>query len=302
MKIDRMIGILSILLQQEKVTAPYLAEKFEVSRRTINRDIEHLCLAGIPLVTAQGQNGGISIMDGYKMDRTLLTSSDMQAILAGLRSLDSVSGTNRYTELMEKLSVGASNLIAGDQHILIDLSSWYKSSLAPKIELIHGSIECAKQISFLYFSPKGERRRTIEPYDLVFQWSSWYVWGWCLDRQDFRLFKLNRMTELQQEISFEKRAAPLPDLSSDRVFPNHYQVKALFSPEYKWRLVEEYGPDSFQEQPDGRLLFSFGFTDRNNILSWILTFGRGVELLEPVELRRELYRLGKEMQEKYCDS
>ncbi len=86
MKIDRMIGILSILLQQEKVTAPYLAEKFEVSRRTINRDIEALCMAGIPLVTESGQNGGVSIMEGYKIDRALFTTQDMQAILAGLRS------------------------------------------------------------------------------------------------------------------------------------------------------------------------------------------------------------------------
>ena len=70
MKIDRLIGILAILLQQDKVTAPYLAEKFEVSRRTINRDIEAICKAGIPLVTTQGQNGGISIMDGYRVDRT----------------------------------------------------------------------------------------------------------------------------------------------------------------------------------------------------------------------------------------
>ena len=88
MKIDRLIGILSILLQQEKVTAPMLAEKFEVSRRTINRDIEVLCQAGIPLVTTQGREGGISIIDGYKVDRTLITSSEMQSILTGLRSLD----------------------------------------------------------------------------------------------------------------------------------------------------------------------------------------------------------------------
>lgn len=302
MKIDRMIGILSILLQQKKVTAPYLAEKFEVSRRTINRDIEQLCLAGIPLVTTQGQNGGISIMEGYKIDRTLLTSSDMQAILAGLRSLDSVSGTNRYMQLMEKLSVGASNLVAGDQHILINLASWYKSSLAPKIEIIHSAIDCTKQINFTYFSPKGESQRTIEPYDLVFQWSSWYVWGWCLSRQDFRLFKLNRMSQVQSGKSFQKREAPLPDLSLERVFPQTYQVKALFASKYKWRLVEEFGLNSFTEQSDGKLLFSFGFTDRDNILSWVLTFGSGAELLEPLEFRRELYQLGKEMQEKYRES
>lgn len=302
MKIDRMIGILSILLQQEKVTAPYLAEKFEVSRRTINRDIEELCMAGIPLVTTQGTNGGIAIMDGYRIDRTLLTSSDMQAILAGLRSLDSISGTNRYAQLMEKLSVGASNLLAGDQHILIDLSSWYKSSLSPKIELIHGAIDRRRKISFTYFSPRGESERTVEPYDLVFQWSSWYVWGWCLTRQAFRLFKLNRMTGLQDGEPFERRPVPLPDLSAEKAFPYAYQVKALFTPDYKWRLVEEYGPDSFVEQPDGRLRFTFGFTDRESILSWILTFGNGAELLEPKELRGELLALSIELQKKYTDS
>ena len=103
MKIDRLIGILSILLQKEVTTAPELAEHFEVSRRTINRDIETLCKAGIPIQTMQGFGGGIFIMDGYKMDRTLLTSRDMQMILTGLRSLDSVSGSRYYGQLMEKI-------------------------------------------------------------------------------------------------------------------------------------------------------------------------------------------------------
>ena len=98
MKIDRLIGILSILLQEEKTTAPELAERFEVSRRTINRDIEDLCKAGIPIKTAQGTGGGISIMDGYRMDRTILSSKDMQMILAGLRSLDSVKQVLQSTD------------------------------------------------------------------------------------------------------------------------------------------------------------------------------------------------------------
>ena len=107
MKIDRLIGILSILLQKETVAAPVLAEHFEVSRRTISRDIDVLCQAGIPIVTKQGINGGISIMENFKIDRTLLTNSEIKDILAGLRSLDSVNGTNRYGQLMEKLSAGS---------------------------------------------------------------------------------------------------------------------------------------------------------------------------------------------------
>lgn len=299
MKIDRMIGILSILLQQEKVTAPYLAEKFEVSRRTINRDIEALCMAGIPLVTEQGAKGGISIMEGYKIDRTLLSASDMQAILAGLRSLDSVSGTNRYVQLMEKLSVGASNLLQGDQHILIDLSSWYKDSLTPKMEQIHDAICSERRISFVYYAPKGESRREVEPYHLIFQWSSWYLWGWCVTRQDFRLFKLNRMADIQKEETFEKRLVPLPDFSQERVFPSVYSVKAVIHPDFKWRLVEEYGLESFIEQPDGTLLFSAGFADKTSVICWIASFGEGAELLEPVELRQSILAFTEGIRQKY---
>ena len=131
MKIDRLIGILSVLLQKEKVTAPELASRFEVSRRTINRDIEDLCMAGIPVVTEQGRDGGISILENFRLDRTVLTRAEMQDILAGLRSLDSVNGTNRYGQLMEKLSTGSSDFLTGNQSVLIDLSSWYKTTLAP---------------------------------------------------------------------------------------------------------------------------------------------------------------------------
>ena len=299
MKIDRLIGILSILLQHDRVTAPYLAETFEVSRRTIQRDLEALCKAGIPIATTQGAGGGISVMEGYRIDRTLLTSSDMQAILAGLRSLDSVSGTNRYAQLMEKMSAGTSSVLAGDNHILIDLASWYKASLAEKIELIHSAIEQGKTIRFHYYAPRGESDRTVEPYYLVFQWASWYVWGWCRGKEDFRLFKLNRMTELAAGEMFEKRRAAYPNLRTERVFPANVQVKAIISGKYKWRLIEEYGAGCYVEQPDGRCLFSFGFTDRDQILTWILSFQGEAELLEPVDLRDELWQIGETLGKTY---
>ena len=160
MKMERLIGILSILLQRDKVTAPELAEQFEVSRRTIQRDIESLCQAGIPIATAQGTGGGISILEGYRVDRTVLTTPEMQAILAGLRSLDSVSGTRRYAQLMEKLSAGSGGR---DSHILIDLSSWYKTSLSPKIEAIHSAIRQHQTIRFTYFSPEKRRCAPSSP-------------------------------------------------------------------------------------------------------------------------------------------
>lgn len=299
MKIDRLIGILAILLQRDKVTAPLLAEKFEVSRRTINRDIEDLCKAGIPIVTTQGQNGGIAIMDGFKMDHTLLTSSEMRAILEGLKSLDSVSGSNKYRLLMEKLSLGNSAILASNHHLMIDLSSWYKTSLAPKIELIQAAIEKTVTICFSYFSPKGESQRTIEPYMLVFRWGSWYVWGFCLEKQDFRLFKLNRMLHLNRGETFVKREYPPYEVEATQVFPITINVTAVFDGSMKWRLIEEYGIDSFEEQEDGSLLFRFGFADKENLFSWLLSFGWQVELLEPRELCEEFYQTVKKIAQKY---
>lgn len=295
MKIDRLIGILSILLQEEKTTMPKLAERFEVSRRTITRDIEALCNAGIPIQTSQGTGGGIRIMDGYRMDRTLLTSKDMQMILAGLRSLDSVSGSKYYSQLMEKLQTGASKFINGKDFMLIDLSSWYRESLAPKIEVIQIAIENRHLLSFQYYSPSGESERMIEPYYLVFQWSSWYVWGWCRKRKDFRLFKLNRMDAVAASgQDFACRDVPMPDLSNEKIFPGGIKVKVLFTPDVKWRLVEEFGPKCFTETEDGKLLFMADYTNLENLVTWLLTFGAKAEVLEPANVRNEIKRIAQE--------
>lgn len=299
MKIDRLIGILSLLLQKERVTAPYLAEKFEVSRRTIGRDIEALCKAGIPIVTFQGKNGGIGIMDGYRMDKTLLTSREMESIFTGLKGLDSVSGTNRYQQLMDKLSAGNSRTVDERQHIVVDLSSYFRQSLAPKFEMISRAINKKLRIRFTYYSVKGEQQREMEPYFLVFQWSSWYVWGYCLKREDYRLFKLNRMLHILEGEAFLSRNPPPYRVEVEEAFPPRFQVKAVFESSARWRLVEEYGPESFTEQEDGRLLFKFGFSDKATLFSWLLSFEEQAELLEPAALRQELRAIGKKITEKY---
>ena len=185
MKIDRLIGILSILLQKEKITAAELSQKFEVSRRTIIRDIDDISKAGIPIVTEHGRGDGISIMENFKIDRTLLFSEEMRSILAGLHGLDSVAESGQYRQIMDKLSV---DHIQKDGHIIIDLSAWDKSRVSYKIELIKTAMDNDEKISFKYFARNGESVREIEPYHLVFQWEDWYVWGYCDTRKDYRLF------------------------------------------------------------------------------------------------------------------
>lgn len=239
-------------------------------------------------------------MDGYRIDRTILTSRDMQMILAGLRSLDSISGSRYYSQLMEKLQSGSSTFISGRDSMLIDLSSWYKSSLAPKIEIIQSAIERRKQLEFRYYAPSGESTRAIEPYYLVFKWSSWYVWGWCTAREDFRLFKLNRMDDVTEtNRRFDCRSVPLPDLSNEKIFPGGISVKALFTPDMKWRLVEEFGPRCFSEADDGRLFFTADYTDMDNLVSWLLTFGTKAEVLEPAEVRDKIRHIAEALEKTY---
>lgn len=296
MKVDRLVGILALLLQKDAMTAPELAEHFEVSRRTINRDIESLCKAGIPICTRQGVGGGISIMENYRLERTLLSTREMREILAGLRGLDSISGSRHYARLMEKLCLGSSDFVNGRDHIWIDLSSWYKGSLAPKIENIQSAIEGRKLLYFHYYGPRGESDRSLEPYYLVFRWSSWYVWGWCRKREDFRLFKLNRMENvIVSEQEFSDRKTPAPDFSDEKVFTGGIFVKALFSPEVKWRLIECFGAECFKVQEDGQLLFEEEYTNEENLLSWLMGFGDKVKVLEPDSVRVSLLHMAENM-------
>lgn len=294
MKIDRLMGIVMILLQQDKVTAPELAERFEVSRRTINRDIEDICRAGIPLVTTQGYRGGVSIAEGFKLDKSLLTRDELQAVLSGVKGLDSVWDMPHFDALAEKLSGDAPD------DILIDLSSHYQVPLTQKIAAIRTAVRDRRYISFCYYYKKGECRRTIEPYKLVYQWSAWYVWGWCIDRKAFRLFKLNRLWELEPGLdTFPARKLPLEQLDFGRCFSSKpFHLKVLFEGSEKYRLIEEYGPDCYCEQ-QGKLLLERDFASYSNMREWVLSFGDRAEVLEPEELRTDLLRQVEDMLKKY---
>ena len=203
MKIDRLIGIVTILLQTEKSTVPALAQRFEVSRRTIERDIDALCRAGVPLVTVQGYGGGVFIEPRYKLDKTLLSGPELAALVAGAAGVGSVSPAPLARSLAEKL--GGS----GTDDLLIDLSSHYRESLTPKIELLRTAIAEHARVRFTYYYAKGVAEKCAEPYRIVFQWGDWYMFGWCPDAAGWRMYKLNRLTLLSVTAqTFEPRAIP----------------------------------------------------------------------------------------------
>ena len=299
MKIDRLIGIITILQQKKKVTAPYLAKKFEVSRRTINRDIEDICRAGIPVVTTQGKGGGISIMDGFNLDTTVFTTEELQAILTGLKSIDSVSNTSYGKRIAAKIT-GDDSVITLSDSILIDLSSYYKDSLAEKIELLKKAIGEKRLISFRYYYKKGEADKLIEPYLIVFKWSNWYVFGFCTEQQDFRMYKLNRLWDLHiTETGFIPREVPEQSRDFDSHITDHYMITAIFNKSEKYRLIEEYGAGCYTETEGGHLLFQRGFTNIDVMISWLLGFGDKVEVIEPLEIREKIKGIAENIINKY---
>ncbi len=283
MKIDRLIGIITILQQKKIVTAPYLAEKFEVSRRTINRDVEDICKAGIPIVTTQGVKGGISIMDGFSLDTTVFTEQELAAIFTGLKSLDSVSNSASAEKLAQK--IGGSSAIRLADNMLIDLSSFYKDDLAAKIDIIKQAMKESKCITFHYCYNKGEMDKRIEPYLIVFKWSDWYIFGFCKERQAFRMYKLRRLWNIQiADEPFAMRDIPEDKKQFGSHMTDDYIISAIYDSSVKYRLVEEYGHTCFTEREDGKLYTEWGFSTQKSAVEWFLSFGNKVKVLGPPEM------------------
>ena len=260
MKLDRLMGILTLLLQNEKITAPELARRFEVSRRTIQRDIEALSMAGIPVVTAQGGNGGISIMEGYRLgNRDAFTAQEQ----------------------------------------LVNLYGYHEDSLSEKIKLLKLAIAQCRAVRFDYYYAKGEITREIEPCFVEYCWSDWYVFGWCRLREDFRRFKLNRLWNLTlTDDTFELRPVPTEQANGSEAFPAQYSISILFDKSVRYRLIEGYGLGCYEETDEG-LLFSLDYTNKEYIFTWVLGFGDKAEILAPEETRAEFAALARNISARY---
>ena len=299
MKIDRLLGILTVLLQNERTTAPELAEKFEVNRRTIGRDIDTLCQAGIPIVTYQGVGGGISIAEGFKLDKRVLTTNELSGIIAGLKGLRSVSEPLTIERTLDKLGANADTVVSMCEPVIIDLGSHHKSYLTEKIELIKTAVREGRRITFDYYYDKGLSQRDIEPSYVIFQWNSWYVFGFCTARQDWRLFKLMRLWNLSlSEEQFEPREVPQESQDFDARLTDDIKLTALFELSERYKLIETYGLDCFKETDEG-LLFEIGFTNKGFVVDWLLRFGGRVKVLEPDYIAQAVQEAARSILERY---
>lgn len=301
MKTDRLFQILYILLEKQTVTAPELAEKLEVSARTIYRDVDTLSASGIPVYTLPGKNGGISLMPGYTFDKSLLSDKEQEEVLFALQGMKAAG--QEVSPLLNKL--GTAFKKANRNWIEIDFSRWgFKKTDTVKFECIKQSILNKQILEMRYSSSYGEEtRRRVKPVRLVFKSSAWYMQAYCMKAQDFRTFKMNRIISLEptgenfcEEFDFDG----IPAVDGEEV-PEQMMVtmKLRFLPSMAFRAYDEFSFGDIEKQTDGSVIVSTSMPCGDWIYSYLLSFGTGVEIVEPVELREDIEKYLEKMIKQY---
>lgn len=216
--------------------------------------------------------------------KSVLTADELRNITAALKGIGSISKQSQIERILDKLHAGTDAVASLSEPIIIDLASYYKGQLTTKIEMIKKAVLERRLIEFDYFYDKGESHRRIEPYFVIFQWTAWYVFGFCTERQDWRLFKLLRLWNLSVcDETYTPREIPPEKREFNAHITEEIELVALFEPSEKYKLIETYGLDCFTETPDG-ILFECSFSSREYLISWLLGFGNKVKVLEPADI------------------
>lgn len=307
MKIDRLVSIIMILLERRIVSATELAKAFEVSPRTIYRDMDVLNQAGIPIVSYPGVKGGIGIMDSYKLEKRLFTTTDITILLMGLGSIQTPIAGNEITNALSKII----SMVSDEQRseierkanrITIDVTPW--SGVRPYallIEKIQFAIE-SNCIIFFKYSDRNQNHtdRKIEPYRLLLKNISWYVEGYCLNRNDFRLFKLSRMFDVSvlDETFFLRKFDYHKPYQLD--FPGQSITAILrVSESAREILIDLFGEGCMEWESEWTWIARIPVSDDHQGYSFIIGLGHGCELLEPVEYREKLNSYVKQISQIY---
>lgn len=292
---SRLFKILYYLLDKGNATAPELAAKFEVSPRTIYRDIEALSGAGIPVYAEPGRNGGIYLLHDFVLDKALLSENEKQELLAALQSI-SATGYTSSKETLTKLSA-LFHLDMGDW-LEVDFSRWGKSTYDnEKFEALKDAVIRHREIKIVYENTNGERsERTVQPLKLSYKSKEWYLKAFCLEKQDFRMFKLNRIIRLEQlGQAFAPKPYPEPENSLQQPYP---RIVLLFSKEMAYRVYDEFDETQIEHRENGDLIATAHMPVDAWLIGYLLSFGAQLEIIEPEYLKGTLAAWAKVIYEK----
>ena len=293
MSANRLFQMVYLLLENGRLTAGELAEKLEVSVRTVYRDVDALSAAGVPVCTAQGKGGGVSLMDGYVLDRAAFSEEEQRQLLLALKALPGAEGD----EMVSKLSA----LFRREEEdwLQVNLTRWGSSGWDNELfRRLREAIDRRHEVEFRYASSHGEiLPRQVYPARLVFKGQGWYLQGYDLFREDFRTFRLTRMLDVEvTDRQFHRRLEP-PEIDFSGEIPPLFRADCVlrFAPGLAYRVYDEFGPDCITELPGGRLEVRVTLPEDSWLYGYLLSFGPGVEIVAPDTLRARVAELAAQI-------
>jgi predicted DNA-binding transcriptional regulator YafY len=301
MKIHRLLEITTLLLNKSTMTAGELAERFEVSTRTIYRDIEALSAAGVPVYARNGHNGGIGIMEGYTIAKALISPEESESLIFALKTLQAAQYPN-IDSVLNKLSGMFKNTPSYDW-VDIDFSQWgSRPNENNRFLNIKDAILNRKVIEFDYVNSEGNRtRRSVEPMSIHFKGQAWYLWAYCRARQAFRIFRLSRIKKVvvTDEIFVRRPEEEGPVELNFRPQGQPVLLRVKFAPEALFRVYDDYGEQFITKNEDGSAEVCFPIYEDEWVLSYVFSFGSAAEVVEPAYLRKKIMGVLRSALDKY---
>lgn len=296
MQESRLFKIMYYLLDRGHATAPELAEKFEVSVRTIYRDIDALSGAGIPVYAETGRNGGIHLMKDFVLNTAVLSEKDKREILTALQSLNATRSINN-NDTLNKLS--ALFQIPSDHWLEVDFSRWgNKGADNEKFELLKSAVIHQKYVKITYANSQGTiSERIVQPLKMSYKSMSWYLKAYCTKKQDYRIFKLTRIIDLEVLTEgFCKSSFPETEETPEQACNT---IVLRFSPNMSYRVYDEFDKTQVRKKENGDLIVSVEMPEDEWLIGYLLSFGTQVDIVEPAYLKDILAERAKKIYEKY---
>lgn len=299
MKINRLVSVLLIIIQKKKVTAKELSNTFGVSIRTIQRDIDNLCNAGIPIYSEVGKNGGYHITENYKLDKNYISQKEINTLVGILNGFKDTLFKGSVRDLLNKFSIFSDNGTK-NKKLLIDTKPWGNPERQnKKLDEIYKATEISRLLIFDYTDlHKNMTKRKIEPYTIIMKGNSWYIYAYCHLRNDYRLFNTNRMLNIELEETFTERTnlKPIEDFKIDRPRPStEITMKIINSfqiPEYLNYIDEIL-------DVEGNRIIKCSLPIDEWLYSVFLSLSNDIEIMEPNFVRAEVTKRIKKSIEIY---
>lgn len=295
---SRLFEIVYLLLKKKKVTAKELAERFEVSTRTIYRDIEVLSRANIPIYATKGKDGGIGLLEEFVLNKTVLSEEEQNQILFALQGMDKVSG-QAGNDIVAKLSTIFQK--EADDWLKIDFSNWGKEGSQKEwFAVLKKAILHKKLVQFIYYNTNGQKsKRTVEPLQIWFKDKSWYLVSYCRQKEDYRIFKIARMKEIEVLNEHFERTLPGPPTKQEKAFPT-ITLQLEINKEMAYRVYDEFEPDEVTLKENGDFVITVEYPENDWVYGYILSFGETAKVLAPETAKAKIQEKLEKMLKKYA--